>query len=665
MHALARFGLAAALRTVALYGAVSLALGACRGEPSSAAGAASVAADAAPDGVPEPYRIPYEVFASEVEFPRFENIAAEAGVGSWSLFGGVVTDDFDGDGWLDAIVTTSDVHEQIRYFHNNGNGTFSERTKEAGLEGLVGGLNVIQADYDNDGDLDVFVLRGAWLSAGGKQPSSLLRNEGGGRFLDVTFAAGIDKLFYPTQTGSWADYDNDGDVDLYVGIEHGDHLFDGPCQLWRNRGDGTFEEVAAAAGVDLRGFVKGVTWGDYDQDRFPDLYVSVIDGPNPLYRNQGDGTFVDVSESLGVSGPIDSFPVWFWDFNNDGALDLYAPSYRGTVDAVGAVAASYFGASIPWSFRRSTRATGAATSATSPRKWGSPSSSYRWARTSATSTTTAGSTSIWGPATRTTRAWCRTCCTRTSAVRNSSTSRSRRAWATSRRATPSRSSTSSTTAISTSSRRWEERSRATRSPTRCSATPASATTGSSSPSKGASNRAAIGARLRVDVVENGRQRSIFRTVNSGGSFGANPLRQHIGVGTGDGDRDHRGVLAHQRHDAGLRERRGGPALPDRRGRRVGSVRSRFERPDRRRHAPARGTRTLRSVGRRSKHFGKIDSVRQSKAEGASSAAPGATPPALCQAHDRRAQTTERETLLVRDRVFRPRGRRGWTRGEVS
>ena len=492
-----------------------------------------------------------------------------------------MTDDFDGDGWLDAVVTTSDVHEQIRYFHNNGNGTFSERTKEAGLEGLVGGLNVMQADYDNDGDLDVFVLRGAWLSAGGKQPSSLLRNEGGGRFLDVTFAAGIDKLFYPTQTGSWADYDNDGDVDLYVGIEHGDHLFDGPCQLWRNRGDGTFEEVAAAAGVDLRGFVKGVTWGDYDQDRFPDLYVSVIDGPNPLYRNQGDGTFVDVSESLGVSGPIDSFPVWFWDFNNDGALDLYAPSYRG----IGrcrrrrwrrATSERRFRGSCP----RSTRATGAATSATSPRRWGSPSSCCRWARTSPTSTTTAGSTSIWAPAIPTTRAWCRTCCTTTSAARSSSTSRSRRAWDTSRRATPSRSSTSSTTAISTSSRRWEERSRATPSPTPCSATPASATTGSSSLSKGAArNRAAIGARVRVDVVENGRRRSIYRTVNSGGSFGANPLRQHIGVGSRDRDRDHRGVLAHQRHHAeSSRASRwiGATGSSKAKSR---SVRSRCERPD--------------------------------------------------------------------------------------
>jgi hypothetical protein len=91
-----------------------------------------------------------------------------------------------------------------------------------------------------------------------------------------------------------------------------------------------------------------VTWGDYDEDRDPDLYVSVIDGPNFLFRNEGNGTFVDVTDSLNVSAPVDSFPVWFWDFDNDGALDLYSPSYRGSVDAVGGVAASYFGASIPW-----------------------------------------------------------------------------------------------------------------------------------------------------------------------------------------------------------------------------------------------------------------------------------------------------------------------------
>ena len=301
-----------------------------------------------PDGVPERYRIPPAIFASGTSFPPFENVAPELGLDTWSLFGGVVTDDFDGDGWLDAMVTTSDVKGQTRYFRNNGDGTFADRTQEGGLDGLVGGINLVQADYDNDGDLDVYILRGAWLSAGGRQPNSLLRNEGDGRFVDVTFAAGMEQVSFPTQTGSCADYDNDGDVDLYVGIEHGDHLFDGPCQLWRNQGDGTFEEVAAAAGVDHRGFVKGVTWGDYDDDGFPDLYVSTLGGPNRLYHNQGDGTFVDVAPQAGVSGPHDSFPVWFWDFDNDGALDLYVPSYRGVVDAVGVVAASYFGAAIPW-----------------------------------------------------------------------------------------------------------------------------------------------------------------------------------------------------------------------------------------------------------------------------------------------------------------------------
>jgi hypothetical protein len=452
-------------------------------------------------------------------------------VGKWSLFGGVVTDDFDGDGWLDAIVTTSDINEQTRYFHNNANGTFSERTKEAGLEGLVGGLNIVQADYDNDGDLDVFIMRGAWLSAGGRQPSSLLRNEGGGRFLDVTFAAGIDKLFYPTQTSSWADYDNDGDVDLYVGIEHGEQLFDGPCQLWRNRGDGTFEEVAAAAGVDLRAFVKGVTWGDYDQDRFPDLYVSVIDGPNPLYHNQGDGTFVDVSESLGVSGPIDSFPVWFWDFNNDGALDLYAPSYRGVVDAVGGVAASYFGASIPYELPalyqgdgrghfRNVAAEVGLTKFLLPMGanfgdvdndgWldfylGTGYPDYEGLTPNVLYHNVGGEKFVD--------------VTFAAGVGHIQKGHAIAffdlehdgdldIFAQMGGAFPGDAFADAFFRNPGFGNHWIELALEGRR----------------------TNRAAIGARVRVDVVENGRERSIFRTVNSGGSFGSNPLRQHLGVG---------------------------------------------------------------------------------------------------------------------------------------
>ena len=301
-----------------------------------------------PQGVPEPYRIPEDIFASEVAFPRFENVAPELGLGGFTLFGGVIADDFDGDGWIDAMVTTSDIDGYPRFFRNDRDGTFTERGKEAGLEGLNGGLNTIQADYDNDGDVDAFVLRGAWLLVAGRHPSSLLRNDGRAVFTDVTFMAGLANEAYPTQTGGWADYDNDGDVDLYVGSEHGDHLFDGPCRLYRNEGDGTFTEVAKLAGVDHRGYVKGVVWGDYDEDMFPDLYVSTLGGPNRLYHNNRDGTFTDMAAAAGVDRPLDSFPVWFWDFDNDGHLDLYVPSYRGVVDAVGVAAISYFGAEIPW-----------------------------------------------------------------------------------------------------------------------------------------------------------------------------------------------------------------------------------------------------------------------------------------------------------------------------
>jgi hypothetical protein len=150
--------------------------------------------------------------------------------------------------------------------------------------------------------------------------------------------------YYPTQTANWADYDNDGDLDLYVGHEEdGRDVTNAPCQLWRNEGDGAFVEVAEQAGVLTHAFVKGVVWGDYDSDRLPDLYVSVNGGRNRLYHNNGNGTFTDVAREQGVDLPLDSFPVWFWDYDNDGALDLYVASYRGATGAMAAVALSYFG----------------------------------------------------------------------------------------------------------------------------------------------------------------------------------------------------------------------------------------------------------------------------------------------------------------------------------
>ena len=131
------------------------------------------------------------------------------------------------------------------------------------------------------------------------------------------------------------DYDNDGDLDLYIGNESTE-AFKAPCQLFRNNGDGTFSDVAADAGVQNYGFTKSAIWGDYDADRFPDLYVSNFRGPNRLYRNNGAGTFTDVAEELNIDLPLRSFPAWFWDFDNDGVLDLYVSAYSAGISHLAA-----------------------------------------------------------------------------------------------------------------------------------------------------------------------------------------------------------------------------------------------------------------------------------------------------------------------------------------
>ena len=291
-----------------------------------------------PDGVPPQYRIPPDRLRSDEPFPRFVNIARRLGLDTFDLAGGAIVEDFDGDGLLDIMVSTSDTSGQMRLFASDGDGSFSDRTVEAGLEGLFGGLNLTDADYDNDGDVDVYVLRGGWFRQFGRHPNSLLRNNGDGTFTDVTFDAGLGEVRYPTQTGAWADYDNDGDLDLYVGNESGkafklenqpDEETQMPSQLFRNQGDGTFADVAAQAGVENLRYAKGVAWGDYDGDRFPDIYVSNAGHMNRLYNNNRDGTFTDVARELGVTRPIASFPVWFWDWNNDGILDLFVAAYGG------------------------------------------------------------------------------------------------------------------------------------------------------------------------------------------------------------------------------------------------------------------------------------------------------------------------------------------------
>jgi hypothetical protein len=298
-----------------------------------------------PDQVPSSFRLPADALRSKIPFQRWRDRAPELGTAVVDLAGGAVMDDFDGDGLLDLVTSTWDPCGSLKAFRNAGTAGFVDVTRAWGLDEQWGGLNLIHADFDNDGRLDLLVLRGAWMGSLGRIRNSLLRNElvdGGGRFVDVSREAGIADPAYPTQTAAWADYDGDGDLDLYVGNEDPDGQ-SYPSQLFRNNGDRTFSEVSQAAGVTNFRFAKAVTWGDYDDDGDPDLYVSNI-GPNRLYRNNGDGSFTDVAVELGVTEPEGrSFASWFWDVDNDGDLDLFVADYESPVPAV---AAYYFGTRV-------------------------------------------------------------------------------------------------------------------------------------------------------------------------------------------------------------------------------------------------------------------------------------------------------------------------------
>ena len=276
-----------------------------------------------PGDVPKAHLLPPSVFRSEGRLPRFVDVAPQAGLGRRDAAGGTVADDLDGDGLVDIVLSSVDPCSPLRFYRNRGDGTFEDRSEDAKVLDQLGGINLVQTDYDNDGRLDLFVMRGGWESA---IRNSLLRNEGDGRFRDVTRTAGLSSGAHATHSVAWADYDNDGWLDVFVGHELT------PSQLFRNRGDGTFEDVSARARVDATAFTKGVAFGDYDKDGDPDLYVSNFRGPNFLYRNNGDGTFTDVAATLGVQGPSMTFPTWFFDYDNDGWLDIFVGSFLFSID---------------------------------------------------------------------------------------------------------------------------------------------------------------------------------------------------------------------------------------------------------------------------------------------------------------------------------------------
>jgi len=311
--------------------------------------------------------------------PQFVDVAPQVGLtGSHlaskeqhyiveSMGGGVGFFDCDNDGRLDIVVTNGSSVDRYRaggdlmvtLYHQDAGGKFTNITEQAGLTVKGWGMGVAVADFDNDGNLDLFVT--------GYGHSVLYHGLGNCKFEDVTEKAGLGGITGFATGAAWGDYDRDGHVDLfvsrYVHVDM-DHLpafgsdekfcrFKGvlvQCGPWgmpgeagnylfHNRGDGTFEDVTKKAGMEnpQHRYGLGAIWADYDNDGWPDLFLANDAGPNFLYHNRHDGTFDEVGMLAGVAlgddgQELGSMGVDFADYDHDGKLDLFVTNYTDQVD---------------------------------------------------------------------------------------------------------------------------------------------------------------------------------------------------------------------------------------------------------------------------------------------------------------------------------------------
>ena len=259
-----------------------------------------------------------------------DSLDAAVGV---SVYGhqGVSLGDFDGDG-LDDLYIGQPAGLPNLLYRNNGNGTFSDATRQAGLDVLDDTSMSLFADVDSDGDQDLILV--------GATPM-LFRNTGEGRFVpDPGAGLGVAGDRAAMFTGAaMADYDLDGDLDLYVcaydfwqsaaGYDAPTPYFDAvngpPNLLFRNDGSGSFQEVSREMGLQPTNnrFSFAAAWGDYDNDGDPDLYVANDFGRNNLYRNDGGATFSDIAAEAGVEDLGAGMSAAWGDYDNDGDLDLY------------------------------------------------------------------------------------------------------------------------------------------------------------------------------------------------------------------------------------------------------------------------------------------------------------------------------------------------------
>ncbi|MDZ7265079.1 MAG: FG-GAP-like repeat-containing protein [candidate division KSB1 bacterium] len=247
---------------------------------------------------------------------RFMNIGRFAGVDYSGYTMGVSWADFNNDGNLDVYLCNYNLPNIL--YKNKGDAIFADITGSAGVGTELSSYHAVWGDYNNDGLVDLFVV-----NFGRDQPNILYKNNGDETFSDVTQVAGINSL--PSQisrNAMWGDYDNDGFIDLYV-------VSQGQDVLYRNNGDGTFTDVTSKAQIYDSGNGHGCAWADYDNNGLLDLYVTNRDGVSVLYKNIGDGTFVDVTTQSGL-GIVQSAIGGSWaDMDNDGDLDLFVTNLWG------------------------------------------------------------------------------------------------------------------------------------------------------------------------------------------------------------------------------------------------------------------------------------------------------------------------------------------------
>jgi enediyne biosynthesis protein E4 len=288
---------------------------------------------------------------------RFTDVTEKSGLGLIRFGMGAATGDYDNDGFVDLYVTNFGSNA---LFHNNGNGTFTNVTRQANTDDSRWSTSAAFVDFDHDGDLDLFVCNyvdftvannkpcfapsGARDYCGPQQyrglPDRLFRNDGGGKFSDVTIASGIAAAYGPGLGVTCADFNGDGWLDIYVANDGAANL------LWINQGNGKFVEegLLAGAAYSMEGIPRagmGVTAGDFDNDGDEDLLVTNLTKEgSTLYRNNGQGLFNDASLEFNLSQSSflsTGFGVAWFDYDNDGWLDLFAangavtkmPSLRG------------------------------------------------------------------------------------------------------------------------------------------------------------------------------------------------------------------------------------------------------------------------------------------------------------------------------------------------